>query len=435
MFKARSSEQLDFAAQFFIPENDPIKATHPYVRLSNEVEWFDLLDGLGKFYSEGRGRPSIPVKNMILLLMFKHFEQLSDRELVAQISCNMAMQKSLNISFQSAQEYIDPSSLSKFRQRIGEKGMALIETAVDKIVKKKAKKTRDVYVDTTVVPANILYPTDIRLLEASRKFLLGFIKENATGFIRTYSRVARRAYLNYIKFRKVKRQVKNKVHGQMLRFMKRNYRQAQALVEKSATKIDDAILKRIQIIGTLIKQQEELRKQTPRNGSKSGIHIKDRIVSIYKSHIRPIPRGKIPVATEFGAKILLELRGGILTLLQTTFENFSDSDMLREFLPRYKGLNLSGDRGFHAPRNTKLASAAEIQNYCIEKKGKHNRKLDSAKIKRMRKQRSAIEAKISLAKRKFGLNKNLYGRGAQGEVQWIRLGLCAMNLKFALSED
>lgn len=140
MFKARSSEQLDFAAQFFIPENDPIKATHPYVRLSNEVEWFDLLDGLGKFYSEGRGRPSIPVKNMILLLMFKHFEQLSDRELVAQISCNMAMQKSLNISFQSAQEYIDPSSLSKFRQRIGEKGMALIETAVDKIVKKKRKK-------------------------------------------------------------------------------------------------------------------------------------------------------------------------------------------------------------------------------------------------------------------------------------------------------
>lgn len=140
MFKSHSSEQLDFAAQFFIPENDPIKDTHPYVRLSNEVEWFDLLDGLGKFYSEDRGRPSIPVKSMILLLMFKHFEQLSDRELVAQIGCNMAMQKALNISFQSAQEYINASSLSKFRQRIGEKGLDLIEAAVDKIVKKKRKK-------------------------------------------------------------------------------------------------------------------------------------------------------------------------------------------------------------------------------------------------------------------------------------------------------
>lgn len=219
----------------------------------------------------------------------------------------------------------------------------------------------------------------------------------------------------------------------MLRFMKRNFRQAQALVEKSTKRIDEKLLARIKIIGTLIEQQEELRRQTPRNGSKSGIHIKDRIVSIYKSHVRPIPRGKIPVATEFGAKILLELRGGVLTLLQTTFDNLADSDMLREFLPRYKGLNLSGDRGFHAPQNTKLASAVEIKNYCIEKKGKHNRKLDSAKIKRMRKQRSAIEAKISLAKRKFGLSKNLYGRGTEGETQWIRLGLCAMNLKFALS--
>ena len=434
MFIAHSAEQLDFAAQFFIPEDDPIRDTHPYVRLANEIEWFDLLDALGKFYSEGRGRPSIPVKNMILLLMFKHFEQLSDRELVGQIGCNMAMQKALNISFQAAQDYIDASSLSKFRQRIGEDGMVLIEAAVNKIVKKKGKKSRDVFVDTTVVPSNILYPTDIRLLEASRKFLLGFIKENATTFTRTYSRVARRAYLNYIKFRKAKRQFKHKVHGQMLRFVKRNLQQAQTLVERSAYAIDKKFLERIETIKTLITQQEELRKKTPRNGSKSGIHIKDRIVSIYKAHVRPIPRGKIPMATEFGAKILLELRGGILTLLKTTFDNLADSEMLTEFLPRYKGLNLGADRGFDAPKNTKAGLAAEIKNYCIEKKGKHNRKLDSAKVKRMRKQRSAIEAKISLAKRKFGLHKNLYGRGTEGEAQWIRLGLCAMNLKFALRE-
>lgn len=434
MFRARSVEQLDFAAQFFIPENDPISDTHPYVRLANEIEWFDLLDGLGRFYSEGRGRPSIPVKNMILLLMFKHFEQLSDRELVAQVSCNMAMQKALNISFQAAQDYIDASSLSKFRGRVGIEGMVLIEAAVDKIVKKKAQRSRNAFVDTTVIPSNILYPTDIRLLEASRKFLLGFIRKNATKFTRTYSRVARRTYLNYIKFRKAKRKVKHKVHGQMLRFVKRNYRQAKALADKISDKTSDMTLKRLETIATMIAQQEELRRKIPRNGSKSGIHIKDRIVSIFKSHVRPIPRGKIPIATEFGAKVLLELRAGILTLLKTAFDNLADSEMLTEFLPRYKALNLGADRGFDAPKNTKAASAAEIKNYCVEKKGKHNRRLDSATVKRMRKERSAIEAKISLGKRKFGLGKNLYGRGTEGEDQWIRLGLCAMNLKFVLSE-
>jgi len=435
MFMSKSSEQLDFAAQFFIPEDDPISDTHPYVRLANEIDWFEILQGLGRFYSEEQGRPSIPVKNMVLLLMFKHFEQLSDRELVQQISCNMAMQKAMNISFHAAQDYINPSSLSKFRGRIGDAGTALIEAAVDKIVKKKAKKTYDVFVDTTVVPSNILYPTDMRLLEAGRKFLLGFIKKNSTVFIRTYSRVARRTYLNYIKFRKARRTVKNKLHGQMLRFVKRNLRQAEMLVAKAANAIDKNVLERIETIKTLLTQQEELRRKTPRNGSRAGIHIKDRIVSIYKSHVRPIPRGKIPVATEFGAKILLELRGGVLSLMKTSFSNLADCDMLREFLPRYAGLNLGADRGFDAPKNTKAAKDADIKNYCIEKKGNHNRKLDSAKVKRMRKQRSAIEAKISLAKRKFGLDKNLYGRGETGEMQWIRLGLCAMNLKFALREN
>lgn len=432
MLTANSAEQLDFSAQFFVREDDPIKDTHPYMRLANEIEWFDLLDKLGQFYSENRGRPSIPVKNMVLLLMFKHFEQLSDRELVEQVSCNMAMQKALNISFKAAQNYINASSLSKFRKRIGVEGVRQIEAAVDSVIKKKARRSQDVFVDTTVVPSNIHYPTDIRLLEASRKFLLGFIKKNATTFTRTYSRVARRVYLQYLKLGRANRKIKNKLHGRLLRFVKRNFRQAKQLMENCSDKIDEKSRQMLQTIEKLIAQQEELRKKMSRSGKKAGIRIKDRIVSIYKPYVRPIPRGKIPVATEFGAKILLELRGGVLTLLKMTFDNMADSDMLTEFLPRYKDLNLCGDRGFHSPENTRAAEAAGIKNYCIEKKGRHNRKLDSAKVKQMRKKRSAIEAKISLSKRKFGMNKNLYGRGEIGEEQWIRLNLCAMNLKYTL---
>jgi hypothetical protein len=38
-----------------------------------------------------------------------------------------------------------------------------------------------------------------------------------------------------------------------------------------------------------------------------------------------------------------------------------------------------------------------------------------------------------MAKHKFGLGKNLYGRETEGEEQWIRLRLCGMNLKMALA--
>jgi hypothetical protein len=46
--------------------------------------------------------------------------------------------------------------------------------------------------------------------------------------------------------------------------------------------------KEIEVIETLLAQQKELWRKTPRNGNKQGISIKDRIVSIFRPHIRPM---------------------------------------------------------------------------------------------------------------------------------------------------
>lgn len=220
----------------------------------------------------------------------------------------------------------------------------------------------------------------------------------------------------------------------MIRFVGRNLKQANATIEKfkNLKKIPahvKRIITKLDTIETLLSQQKEIHRRTPRSGNKSGIRIPNRIVSIHKPHVRPIPRGKIPVPTEFGGKILLEWRNGIVKLLHTCFDNIADSELLRPHLSRYKGLDLGGDRGFHSPENTKLAAEINIRNYCVEKKGKQNGKPESYLLKQMRKKRSGIEAKISLAKRKYGLRKNLYGRGTMGESQWIGLGIMAMNLK------
>lgn len=222
----------------------------------------------------------------------------------------------------------------------------------------------------------------------------------------------------------------------MIRFTQRNYKQAlnafqtahqnkQALSSKEKREL--SMLKTIE---TLLDQQTEIYKQTPRNGKKKGISIPNRIVSIFKNHIRPVPRGKIPVPTEFGAKVLLELRGGIMQVLNITYDNIADSKMLSPFIKNYKGLDLGGDRGFHSPENQKLAKEHQIRNYCIEPKGKKKPRADYL-YKQMRKKRSGIEAKISLAKRKHGLRRNRYGRGSSGESIWIHLGIASMNLNHA----
>lgn len=82
----------------------------------------------------------------------------------------------------------------------------------------------------------------------------------------------------------------------MIRFLERNLRQlkqAYAIALEKAKSEDlfksaEAIIipQEITTIETLVKQQRELHKLTPRNGNKTGIHIKDRIVSISKPHVR-----------------------------------------------------------------------------------------------------------------------------------------------------
>jgi len=222
----------------------------------------------------------------------------------------------------------------------------------------------------------------------------------------------------------------------MIRFLRRNLKQAEETYHsfidgrKELSQSEKKALSMLKTIRTLLDQQTEFYKKIPRSGNKTGLRITDRIVSIYKEYVRPIPRGKIPVSTEFGAKTLLELKGGFMHVLKISFNNDSDCSMLKSCMKQFSGCDLGGDRGFHSPENSKLAKEHNIRNYCIEPKGRKKAKQDYLH-KQMRKKRSAIEAKISLAKRKYGLDRNRYSRGTEGESQWIHLGIAAMNLNHA----
>lgn len=89
------------------------------------------------------------------------------------------------------------------------------------------------------------------------------------------------------------------------------------------------------------------------------------------------------------------------------------------------------DRGFYSKQNIMKAKGYGIKNVAIQKKGKTaSRDKPPPFVKRLKRLCCAIESKISLAKRKFGLNRINY-RIKNGEEIWIRLGLLAMNFKTA----
>ena len=91
---------------------------------------------------------------------------------------------------------IDPSSLTRWRKRIGEEGVeTLLMVTIDAARRGgmlKASSTDKIIVDTTVMPKAIAHPTDSRLLEKSRQHLVKLADENGIDLRQNYNREAPR---------------------------------------------------------------------------------------------------------------------------------------------------------------------------------------------------------------------------------------------------
>jgi len=64
--------------------------------------------------------------------------------------------------------------------------------------------------------------------------------------------------------------------------------------------------------------------------------IDNRIVSIDQPHIRPIVRGKAGYTVEFGAKVTIGLVGGCAFVLKADWNNYAESNSLKQALAEYK---------------------------------------------------------------------------------------------------
>lgn len=137
-----------------------------------------------------------------------------------------------------AHSFIDHSTMCYFRKDIGVEGIKIIEDEVFQTLKRlnllKGKKpalagskhgSKRLTVDTTVVPSPIQYPTDINLLEKCRRAVLKLLdKAKSLGAkpYRTYKRVAKKAFLQYQKLRRVSKNIRRKTQKKLLQFSERN---------------------------------------------------------------------------------------------------------------------------------------------------------------------------------------------------------------------
>ena len=205
------------------------------VDISQLIPWEELEDEYATHFSDV-GRPGTDSQLVIGLLLLKHMTGLSDEGIVQDVLENPYMQAFCGFEKFVTDEILDPSTLTKMRERLGLEFFKQLENKTYKLlIDRKIIKAKGMLVDATVFPEKIKYPNDVGLLNDVRVWLVKNIKRIGKSIgkkYRTYPRKARKEYLNFSKKKTKTKKTINKAKKKMLQYVRRNSKQLKDAIEQ-----------------------------------------------------------------------------------------------------------------------------------------------------------------------------------------------------------
>ncbi len=129
------------------------------------IPWQAIITQLTQFYDDNSGRSGKSLRVMVALQILSRLRSLSDDKVVEQVKENRYMQYFCNVPDADLANFVDPSLLTRFRKRLGEKGIAIIETEVFELFRQVGIVKGDtLMMDSTALSSNIIYPNDVMLI-------------------------------------------------------------------------------------------------------------------------------------------------------------------------------------------------------------------------------------------------------------------------------
>jgi transposase, IS5 family len=398
------------------------------------------------------GRPSVPIDTLLRLLYLKHRYQLGYESLCREVSDSIGWRRFCHIPLDRPVPH--PTTLVKLVGRAGPEPIAQLNAALlAKLAADRLLRARKLRVDTTVVEADIDYPTDADLLEHAVRKLGGLVRRiKAQGAAtRTAFRDRGRAVGRRMKqlARTLRRRTGlamaevDRLTGQVAGIAKQTLRQVQTVDRNArralARRPGDGRLGRL--VGELrvtIGHTERLLWQTQQRLGGNRV-IADRLVSLSDPDARPIRKGKPQHPTQFGYTLLVaEDERGFVADHQLQQGNPPDAAGLVPAVQRVAAITgrvpgtVVGDRGFGSAANDRALAELGVARIGLQRNGtpgKARQVLERTRaFRRMRNWRVGIEARISHLKRSFGLRRTRLRRLA-GARTWVGLGVFAYNLQ------
>lgn len=179
---------------------DFLNAAHPLYRLAGVVNWAQFERQLGKFYADDMGRPALATRLVVGLHYLKYLYNVSDEVVVASWVENPYWQYFCGEEYFAHEFPCDPTSLVKWRQRVGVEGSEKLLKESLAAAQREAvlseTELKRVNVDTTVQEKAIAFPTDARLYHKARQALVRMAKSCNLKLRQSYVRLGKRALVN-----------------------------------------------------------------------------------------------------------------------------------------------------------------------------------------------------------------------------------------------
>src|SRR4030042_5965344 len=157
-----------------------LNRNHPLYVLGSQIDWSIFEREFGPLYVENFGRPGLPIRLVVGLHYLKYAYNESDEPVVERFLENPYWQYFCGFEYFQHEVPLDPSSLVRWRRRVGSGGMGKLLKETGETAKRKrllkASHLGRVNVDTTVQEKAVAFPTDARLYHKMRRALVRVAK-------------------------------------------------------------------------------------------------------------------------------------------------------------------------------------------------------------------------------------------------------------------
>ena len=430
--------------------------THADQVLADEQIVAAVYEALAKRHpkSRSRGRPSAPAEVVLRLLILKHIRNWSYGVLEREVRANLVYRDFTRVG---AAKTPDAKTMGRWGVAVGPDVVKQIHERLVRLAQDKgATEARRMRVDTTVVETNIHYPTDSSLLGDGVRVLIRTMKKITTiageagASLCDRSRSVKLRGLDIARAARSKakqsRERLTQTYGKLLNSTSRVVGQAKRFSKEIAAGVKRASSIRKQLVLEGLGQEldamvpliKQVMKQTRARIFRGDTRAEGKILSLFEPSTEIIRKGKAGKPNEFGKMVKLqEAENQIVIDYEVYAQRPHDSELLIAAIETHQAMLgrvprlVAADAAFYSAKNEAAAKAKGVKRVCIPNRStksiERRREQKKRWFRNGQKWRTGCEGRISVTKRRHGLNRCRY-KGEAGMKRWVGLGVIADNI-------